>query len=79
MRTGQPPIAAAASEDWQLGGRRLELSGPVQVMGILNVTPASFYAGGCHLSVDAAVARALPPWPPRWPRPQPRRTALEAP
>ena len=59
MRTGQPPIAAAASEDWQLGGRRLELSGPVQVMGILNVTPDSFYDGGCHLSVDAAVARAL--------------------
>jgi len=59
MRTGRLPIAEGRSGDWKLGGRHLDLSGPVQVMGILNVTPDSFYDGGSHLAVDAAVARAL--------------------
>ncbi len=39
------------------GNRRLDLSRP-RVMGILNVTPDSFSDGGCHATVEAALAHA---------------------
>ncbi len=39
------------------GGVKLDLS-RTQVMGILNVTPDSFYDGGSHYSTDAAVEHA---------------------
>lgn len=39
--------------------RRLDLGRSVAVMGIVNVTPDSFYDGGATLQVDEAVARAL--------------------
>jgi len=39
------------------GGRLLDLSTP-KVMGILNVTPDSFYDGGRYNRVDAALAQA---------------------
>ena len=35
-------------------GKLLDISSPV-VMGILNVTPDSFYDGGLHVSIDAAI------------------------
>jgi dihydropteroate synthase len=38
-------------------GRLLDLSGPV-VMGILNLTPDSFYDGGRHVTLDAALLQA---------------------
>ena len=38
-------------------GRLLDLSKPV-VMGILNVTPDSFFDGGQHNSVQAALSQA---------------------
>jgi len=39
------------------GVRRLDLGSPV-VMGVLNVTPDSFYDGGRYLATDAAVSQA---------------------
>ena len=44
---------------WQLGDRQLDFSLRAQIMGILNVTPDSFYDGGRHAGRDAAAARAL--------------------
>ena len=38
-------------------GTVLDLSQPI-IMGILNVTPDSFYDGGKYLGVDAAVQQA---------------------
>ncbi len=50
---GIPPAAV-----WDLaGGRRLTLSGPMKIMGILNVTPDSFSDGGRDADAAAAVAR----------------------
>jgi len=40
------------------GGRELNLGEKTLVMGILNVTPDSFYDGGCYCELDAAIARA---------------------
>lgn len=40
-----------------LKGKILDLSTPV-VMGILNITPDSFYDGGSHQNIDKAVERA---------------------
>ena len=57
--------AAAAEESaerpvWRvLGGRALSASAPFGVMGIVNVTPDSFFDGGEHMEADAAVAHAL--------------------
>jgi dihydropteroate synthase len=36
----------------------LDLSGPPRLMGILNVTDDSFFDGGRHLALDAALSRA---------------------
>ncbi|MFH1570188.1 MAG: dihydropteroate synthase [Gemmatimonadota bacterium] len=45
---------------WVLGGGRvLELGRRVQVMGILNCTPDSFYDGGRYADPGAAIDRAL--------------------
>jgi dihydropteroate synthase len=44
---------------WDLGGRCLDFGEQVQIMGILNVTPDSFYDGGRYLEPQAAVERAL--------------------
>ena len=44
---------------WDLRGRKLKFGDQVQIMGILNATPDSFYDGGCYLDAGAAVERAL--------------------
>ena len=43
---------------WQVGRRRLELSGLPLLMGILNVTPDSFSDGDRYTRIDAALAQA---------------------
>src|SRR5690606_24965436 len=40
-----------------VGGKLIDLSIP-RVMGILNITPDSFYDGGRHYTVPAALAQA---------------------
>lgn len=58
-------FAAAAGEGaerpvWRvLGGRALPASAPFGIMGIVNVTPDSFFDGGEHMQVEQAVAHAL--------------------
>lgn len=42
---------------WNLGTRSLELGKRTLIMGIINVTPDSFFDGGQFLDPDAAVAR----------------------
>lgn len=42
-----------------LGGRALSASAPFGIMGIVNVTPDSFFDGGEHMQVEQAVAHAL--------------------
>ena len=45
---------------WELaGGRRIDFRQRVQIMGVLNVTPDSFYDGGRYADRSAAVDRAL--------------------
>ena len=44
---------------WALGDRLLDFGSRVQIMGILNVTPDSFFDGGRHDRIDTAVARAV--------------------
>lgn len=44
---------------WELRSRSLELSGRTLVMGILNITPDSFFDGARFLSRDHAVGHAL--------------------
>ena len=45
---------------WELaGGRRIDFRQRVQIMGVLNVTPDSFYDGGRYADPSAAVDRAL--------------------
>jgi dihydropteroate synthase len=44
---------------WNLGRRSLELGRRTLVMGVVNVTPDSFYDGGRHFTREAAVAHAL--------------------
>src|SRR5688572_351051 len=56
------PEVSSSARAWRLRlprGRSLELGGPVQVMGIVNVTPDSFSDGGLHLDPDRATDRAL--------------------
>ncbi len=53
-----------AAADWQAGSLRLgeyalDLSRRVAVMGILNVTPDSFYDGGRHYGPEAAIEHGL--------------------
>ncbi len=44
---------------WNLGGRVLDFSGQVQLMGILNVTPDSFYDGGRFFDPEFAIEHSL--------------------
>ncbi len=44
---------------WELGDRSLDFGRRVQIMGILNTTPDSFYEGGRYFALSAAVERAL--------------------
>lgn len=45
---------------WELaGGRRLDFGHRVQVVGIVNATPDSFYDGGRHADAEAAADHAL--------------------
>ena len=44
---------------WKLKDRSLDFEDRVQIMGILNVTPDSFFDGGRYLERPAAVERAL--------------------
>jgi dihydropteroate synthase len=46
------PVLKGRGRTWKLGGRTL-------IMGILNVTPDSFYDGGRHEGKEAAIERAL--------------------
>src|SRR5439155_12893038 len=55
---------ALAKAEWQagtlrLGEHRLDLSRRVAVMGIVNVTPDSFYDGGRHHTPQAAIEHGL--------------------
>jgi dihydropteroate synthase len=49
---------AVKVKSWMCGGRTLSLGSPL-VMGILNVTPDSFFEGSRVAEVDAAVARGV--------------------
>ena len=44
---------------WSLGGRVLDFGDRVQIMGILNATPDSFYDGGRYLEPQVAISRGL--------------------
>jgi dihydropteroate synthase len=44
---------------WELGACNLDFGQRVQVMGILNTTPDSFYDGGHYHELNAALERAL--------------------
>ena len=44
---------------WELRGRALHFGDQVQIMGILNATPDSFYDGGRYCEPKAAVERGL--------------------
>jgi dihydropteroate synthase len=44
---------------WRLRSRTLELGKRTLIMGVLNVTPDSFYDGGRYFSTEAAVKQAL--------------------
>ncbi|MBN97944.1 MAG: dihydropteroate synthase, partial [Gemmatimonadetes bacterium] len=44
---------------WKLGNRTLDFADRVQIMGILNVTPDSFFDGGRYLERQGAVQAAL--------------------
>lgn len=44
---------------WKLGNRTLDFADRVQIMGILNVTPDSFFDGGRYQEREAAVQAAL--------------------
>ena len=44
---------------WELRGRTLHFGDQVQIMGVLNATPDSFYDGGRYCEPQAAVERGL--------------------
>jgi len=50
--------SAAPPAEWALPGRRLSLDRPL-VMGIVNVTPDSFYGGGRYADAEAAAEQGL--------------------
>jgi len=50
--------AEQAGVAWRAGGKGIPLGEPL-VMGVLNVTPDSFYDGGRHLSASAAIEHAF--------------------
>jgi dihydropteroate synthase len=51
--------AMRASYDWQLRSRTLALGARTLIMGVVNVTPDSFFDGGKFLDAQSAVAHAL--------------------
>ncbi|MDR3357860.1 MAG: dihydropteroate synthase [Desulfovibrio sp.] len=54
------PDPAARNPVWRVSGGRIPApSAPFGVMGIVNLTPDSFYDGGRHASTGAGLARAL--------------------
>ncbi len=44
---------------WELGGRTLRFGDQIQIMGVLNATPDSFYDGGRYCEPRVAVERGL--------------------
>ena len=52
------PFAPRPTFEWRLRSRNLSLGVRTHVMGILNVTPDSFYDGGRYADVASAVAHA---------------------
>ena len=54
------PAALSRGADWHiLGGRALKTPSPFGVMGIVNLTPDSFYDGGLHDSPAPGIRHAL--------------------
>ena len=54
------PAALSKGADWHiLGGRALKTPSPFGVMGIVNLTPDSFYDGGQHDSPVPGISHAL--------------------
>lgn len=54
------PGSAATNPPWHVrGGRALVTPAPFGVMGIVNLTPDSFYDGGAHATAEAGLAHAL--------------------
>ena len=54
------PHSGGRPGTWKVaGGRTLRASAPFGVMGIVNLTPDSFYDGGCHADAVAGLAHAL--------------------
>jgi dihydropteroate synthase len=51
-------VGVTRPRPWRIGGGRLVGGDRPLVMGILNVTPDSFFDGGRHAALDAALARA---------------------
>lgn len=49
---------AATSRMVRFRGRALALDGQPKIVGILNVTPDSFFDGGCHLALESALGQA---------------------
>jgi len=58
MMSESKPAAVVPDKGWELPGLSLNLGGVPLVMGILNVTPDSFYDGGRHFSPETAVNHA---------------------
>jgi len=58
-RNGGGPAAPFVAPAWDVGRVRLEPAGRPLVMGIVNLTPDSFWAGSRAGGADAAVAAAL--------------------
>jgi dihydropteroate synthase len=56
----EPLIGFRRPGRWLLaGGRSLELNETPRLMGVLNLSPDSFYEGSCYTSVEAAVEKAV--------------------
>lgn len=45
--------------EWQIGSRAVQLGKRTLIMGVVNVTPDSFFDGGVHFDRDRAVEHAL--------------------
>lgn len=61
MRRPAPgPPCGGVMPPWKVaGGGAVRLAAPFGIMGILNLTPDSFYDGGRHATGEAALAQAL--------------------
>ena len=44
---------------WSLRNTSIEFSGLPRIMGIVNITPDSFFDGGNYLQADSAIEHAL--------------------